>query len=173
MGMCVKKMFSEKYISTRVDRLVGSLKYHCTFEDPIYICIMDGAVQFFADMTKHLPSGRCAYIKVSSYQDEQVPGELKIEGIMGLPRSCKEIYIFDDICDSGNTLREVVNILKPRYPDSKITTITALYRIRDDAVYTPDYYAIRTDSKAFFAGYGMDNKGYDRNLPYIYDCSNT
>ena len=76
-------------------------------------------------------------------------------------------------CQTGRTLKDVVNILKKRGPIS-LTVITLLDKPSRRLVdFKPDM-ALFTIPDHFVIGYGLDCGEYFRNLPYIaeYDeCS--
>jgi len=137
----------------------------------IYVCVMNGAVQFFKDVTSLLPSGYCHYISASSYKSNSIQTELRLN-VPTLPEHYSneslDIFIFDDICDTGETLKSIVKEYHRNYPNSCIHTIALLHRDRHDAVYRPNFRGIHATEGSWFAGYGMDNNGLDRNLPYIY-----
>lgn len=169
-----KIVYSPEDIWYMVNDLVFQISYKiekCDLQtdDILYLCIMKGAVPFFTDVTRRLPSGFCAYIKASSYGDGQVSGKLELDASSLPDKEFKYILIFDDICETGNTLKSVTSVIQSRFKNAKVETCTLIRRICSD--YVPTYVGIDTSLTAFFAGYGLDNKGYDRNLPYIYDCS--
>ncbi|WP_187646966.1 phosphoribosyltransferase [Nitrosophilus labii] len=66
----------------------------------------------------------------------------KLEGVMifNLPdlRRRKKILIVDDIIDSGETMREVVKIIKDRYPRTDIKTAAIFYKKGAD--FKPDFF---------------------------------
>jgi len=130
---------------------------------------MNGGIYFFADITKLLPPGYCEFVKIQSYSDN-VQGKLTFVSPIEFPKGFKQIIIFDDICDTGNTLSALVDILKQECK-ADIYTAVAIYRDRQDSTFKPDFAAITINNDVFFAGYGLDDKGYDRNLPYIYDVN--
>lgn len=168
----VKVIYDEFNIADAIFELSNKLKDIIKFnidKPPVYICIMDGAVQFFADITKALPPGRCAYMKASSYGHNQQAGDLKVYEIpSGL--NADQIFIFDDICDSGSTLKTVRDLISSKYPDADVYTIALIDRTSNRKA-VPDFSAITTSKSIFFAGYGMDDKGIGRNIPFIYDCT--
>lgn len=172
--MCMqdKIIYSNKEIKASIFRLANELRNKFVFENPMYVCVMDGAVQFFTHLTALLPSGNCVYVNASRYDNAQSGGPLKFE----LP-ACTDcnpsiIFVIDDIVDQGITMYSLCNVFVDKFPDATIVPVCLINRNRPDKVsdFEP-FAAIQTTSNAFFAGFGMDNKGYDRNLTYIYDCT--
>jgi len=165
------------YSGNKIKRAVIKMAYvniepiiQYSSDELLYVCVMNGAVQLFCNVTKLLPPAYCHYIRASSYHENEQSSEVKIiqPTDMYLAADIKQIIIFDDICDSGKTLQAVVKYYQNTYPNTAITTAVLLHRLRDDAIYKPNFAAIQTDSTEWFAGYGLDNKGKDRTLDYIY-----
>ena len=72
----------------------------------------------------------------------------------------------EDIVDSGHTLKFLVDLLKERGAKSiKTATMMDKPEGRQYDV-NVDYYGVRVPNE-FLVGYGLDYKGYYRNLPYI------
>lgn len=168
----VKVIYDELYIADAIYKLSSKLKKVIEFDinkPPVYICIMDGAVQFFADVTKELPPGRCAYVKASSYKNNQQAGDLTVCEIPD-DLDANQIFIFDDICDSGATLKTIRDLISSKYLNADVYTAAFINRTCNKKG-VPDFSAITTSESVFFAGYGMDDKGIGRNIPFIYDCT--
>lgn len=153
----------------------GNISEVLKYDGIVYVCAMNGAVQFFHDVTKQLPSGICEYVKASSYvnnvRSNSVSIQLLSAEVPAYSQDVRHIIIFDDICDTGNTLDALVRFYHKNHPTTCIHTAVLLNRKRPDSIYRPNFAAIQTDSSAWFAGYGLDNRGYDRNLPYIYEIN--
>ena len=170
--VCSKIVYDTFYIADAIAKLTNTINSTVKFDEeksPVYICIMDGAVQFFADITRELPSGQCVYVKASSYGHTQQSGELTVSEIPSDLNS-NQIFIFDDICDTGSTLKAVRDIVQIKYPNADVYTVALIDRASDGKE-VPYWSAINTSKSTFFAGYGMDDKGQGRNLPFIYDCT--
>ena len=76
------------------------------------------------------------------------------------------IFIVDDILDSGNTMRHLKTHLK--YHGAKnILTVTAVYKENVDFPNNYFIYKQPDNVNPWYVGYGMDDKGYNRNLNSI------
>jgi hypoxanthine phosphoribosyltransferase len=169
-------LFSKETILNSISSLASEMRNSKDFkwDDVMYVCVMNGAVPFFQHLTEQLPSGRCVYIQASSYGDSQTMNPLKVEVDKEIwTYNPSQIFIIDDICDSGTTLYTLYQLFSKEFPNARVDTVTLIDRLGVDRLFDfqPTRSAIETGSKAFFAGFGLDNKGYDRNLPYIYDCT--
>ena len=173
--MCMDKriIYGSEDINAYTSILSNRIKSIADMSNPLYVCVLKGAVPFFAKLTSYLPSGMCEYITCSSYNYEGEKGDLHYEIPHAvIPTYPSSIFIIDDICDTGSTLKTMVDIFKKRFPHSDVYGVCLINRLREDKVEGIEpLSAIETKEDTFFAGFGMDNKGYDRNLSYIYDCS--
>ena len=79
----------------------------------------------------------------------------------------KNVIIVEDIIDSGNTLSRVLNILKKRNPKNlRLCSLLSKPDRREVNDIRIDYLGTEIPDE-FVVGYGLDHKGYLRNLPYI------
>ncbi|NPA50250.1 MAG: phosphoribosyltransferase [Epsilonproteobacteria bacterium] len=61
------------------------------------------------------------------YEDSKKLDTLKIFNIPSL-EDAKRVLVIDDIIDSGETMREIISILKRRYPDVEFRVVTLFYK---------------------------------------------
>ena len=132
------------------------------------VTILKGAVVFLTDFMRNvdLPC-EVDFMVVSSYGSGVTSsGNVKIIKDLDVPLEDKDILIVEDILDSGNTLKFVVDMIKKRHPKS--VEICALLdkpsrRIADIQA----KYVGREIPDEFVVGYGLDNDEKYRNLPYL------
>jgi len=70
------------------------------------------------------------------YEGEKKLDTFEIKNIPDLS-SHKKIVLVDDISDSGETLKEILTILKTEYPNIEIKTATIFYK--KDSLVIPDF----------------------------------
>lgn len=132
------------------------------------VTILKGAVVFLTDFMRNvdLPC-EVDFMVVSSYGSGVTSsGNVKIIKDLDVPLEDKDILIVEDILDSGNTLKFVVDMIKKRHPKS--VEICALLdkpsrRIADIQA----KYVGREIPDEFVVGYGLDYDEKYRNLPYV------
>ena len=132
------------------------------------VTILKGAVVFFTDFMRNvdLPC-EVDFMVVSSYGSGVTSsGNVKIIKDLDVPLEDKDILIVEDILDSGNTLKFVVDMIKKRHPKS--VEVCALLdkpsrRIADIQA----KYVGREIPDEFVVGYGLDYDEKYRNLPYL------
>ena len=132
------------------------------------ICVLKGGVFFTCELAKriNLPVS-FDFMSVSSYGAGTVSsGIVKIVKDLDEAIEGKDVLLVEDIIDSGNTLKYLVDILKQRKPNSlKVCTLLDKpeRRVADVDV---DYVGFEIPDK-FVVGYGLDYDQKYRNLPYI------
>lgn len=132
------------------------------------VTILKGAVVFLTDFMRNvdLPC-EVDFMVVSSYGSGVTSsGNVKIIKDLDVPLEDKDILIVEDILDSGNTLKFVVDMIKKRHPKS--VEVCALLdkpsrRIADIQA----KYVGREIPDEFVVGYGLDYDEKYRNLPYL------
>lgn len=132
------------------------------------VTILKGAVVFLTDFMRNvdLPC-EVDFMVVSSYGSVVTSsGNVKIIKDLDVPLEDKDILVVEDILDSGNTLKFVVDMIKKRHPKS--VEVCALLdkpsrRIADIQA----KYVGREIPDEFVVGYGLDYDEKYRNLPYI------
>ena len=77
----------------------------------------------------------------------------------------KHVLLVDGVLDRGHTVVRATKLLREAGVAS-VTTVVAVDKRRPDAVARADY-ALYTDVDDFIVGYGMDDAGRYRALPYI------
>jgi xanthine phosphoribosyltransferase len=77
------------------------------------------------------------------YDNTKKLDSFEIFNIPNLPKA-KKVLIVDDIVDSGETMVEVLKILKQKYPSVAFKVITIYYKTT--AIFKPDFYAKEANS---------------------------
>ena len=136
---------------------------------PTLMCVLDGAFRFYSDLVGCVTEKvLCDFIKVSSY-DGKEQGAMKIHKFPKYPIKDRDIIIVDDILDTGNTIKYIIDQLNHYNPKS-ITVITLLHRKDSPILKGVKHIKGYEIGDEWVAGYGMDDlEGTSRNLNYIYE----
>lgn len=169
-----KILFKELEIAEVVENLAietMQMMHTKNMVKPTFLCILDGAFRFYSDLVKiiHRPI-LCDFIKASSYEGTQKT-EMKIHKFPKYPITKRDIIIIDDILDTGDTLKYIINELKHYNPKS-ISAVTLLKRKNSPEIEGLDWYRYGFElDNEWVAGYGMDDlEDTSRNLNYIFNC---
>lgn len=162
-------MIEHEQVKKRL-RLIG-IQLNVAYENrvPVFIGVLNGCFMFMADLMKqvHISSEVC-FVKMASYEKDKRADE--VQQLIGLNQSLKgrEIIIVEDIVDTGNTLKSVIDLVKQEEPAS-VAVCTLL--LKPEAL-EHDFDAIAyvgfEIENQFVVGYGLDYNGLGRNLKDIY-----
>ena len=156
----------EKAIDKVADRL--NADFRNSRETPVIICTLNGAIMFTAELMKRLEFNcELVSMKLSSYCGTQSTG--KVRQVMGLTGdiSGKTVIIVEDIVDTGNTIVDLMVIVKEKgAKDCKICTMLLKPEVYKKDV-TLDYVAMEIPNK-FIVGFGLDYNELGRNYKDIY-----
>lgn len=166
----LKVLVPEAEIQKKLIELAADIeKEFCPGEDIYAVCVLKGSVMFFTDLVKHFKNNvQMEFIRISSYGHE-TKSTNNLQAIdLTLPNlEGKNVLIVEDIIDTGLTAKFLTDLFKIKHYPKKLV-FTALLnkkcaRLND---MEPDFYGFEIDDK-FVVGYGLDYKGYFRNIPYI------
>ncbi len=163
-----KVLFTKEDIEKATDRLAKQLTADYRDKRPLVVSVLTGAVLFTVDMLEKMDiMAQLDFIDVSTYfGGTQSTGNLKLIHDLNSDVRGRDVLIMEDIVDSGHTLKFLIDLLKKRGAKS-IKTASMMDkpegRKYDVKV---DYYGVRVPNE-FLVGYGLDYKGFYRNLPYI------
>ena len=166
----LKVLISEKEIQDKLVTFAENIEKVFPKNEEIYvICVLKGSVMFCADLVKHFKNPvQMEFIRISSYGHEQKSTN-NLQAIdLTLPNlHNKNVLIVEDIIDTGLTARFLTDLFKIKHHPKKLVFASLLNKKCARQIdIEPDFYGFEIDDK-FVVGYGLDYKGYFRNLPYI------
>ena len=166
----MKLLYSQKLIDQTVEKLGNKLTqdFEGSTSKKVFVGLLNGGFMFFSDLTKHINTPiECDLMRVKSYSGKK-QGDIQITKDLETPIKGKDVYVIDDIYDSGNTMNTVVSYLELKKPNS-ISIVTLLTRDFSPIPKCPSYHGLIIKDE-WVCGYGMDDsKGYMRNSPNIYE----
>ena len=164
----MKKVISEQDLQDRISKL--ALAIHKTEFDSktpmVFVGILNGAFMFFSDLVKYIKFPiEIDFVRVKSY-DGQNRKEIKFTKDLETDINGKNVYLVDDIIDSGHTMKFLIDHFKEKGA-TNVTPIAAVYKdnlVIQDALCILKY----SQDSPWFVGYGMDNEdGTCRNIETI------
>jgi len=172
-GLTFEPFISREEIAKQVERVAAEIKRDCTTESPIFLCVLNGAFVFAADLYRaiDLPNSIITFIRFKSYEGTHSTGTMK--QIMGLYENIenREVIIIEDIVDTGHTAQELRTALAAHNPKS-VKMATLLFKPASLKTGTkPEYVGFEIPPK-FIIGYGLDLDGEARGLSDIYVLKN-
>jgi Hypoxanthine-guanine phosphoribosyltransferase len=161
-------LFSESLIAERVKAIAheiaqGPVTPHLA--TPILV----GAYVFAADLLRALANEGISipteFLWLRSYVGRTAEKGVKVlippnENFQG-----KNVLLIDGVLDGGHTIAKAKELVK-QYGANQVISAVVVDKALPDAVEKADY-ACFTGCTEFIVGYGMDDSGNDRALPYI------
>jgi hypoxanthine phosphoribosyltransferase len=166
----MKVLLDQQTIEEEINNIASQLnKIH--ENDPtsvVMVGVLNGCFMFYSDLVKKLNFKiECDFVRVKSYIGKNKQGDIQITKDLETPIKGKHIYLVDDILDSGNTMKAVIDYLTVKKP-SNISIITLLAR-ENITIENHTSFKGFTLTDEWCVGWGMnDDKGFCRNLPDIY-----
>ena len=164
----MKKVISEQDLQDRISKL--ALAIHKTEFDSkipiVFVGILNGAFMFFSDLVKYIKFPiEIDFVRIKSY-DGQNRKEIKFTKDLETNINGKNVYLVDDIIDSGHTMKFLIDHFKERGAKN-VTPVATIYKenlVIQDALHILKY----PQNSPWFVGYGMDNEdGTCRNIETI------
>lgn len=168
-GKKIEILFSREQIAKRNSELAGEIA-STQPENPLVIAILKGSFVFAADLIRAMHeagiSPEVEFISISSYGAGTKAGKPKILRDVETDVKDRNLYIIDDILESGGTLAFTKNLMETR--GAKCVSLIAMLDkpTRRKADINADFVGFECPDK-FMVGYGMDVGHAFRELPYI------
>ncbi len=168
--MLKEKLLDRAAIDVAIDALAARLNRELADREPVFVCILKGAVYFFAALTQRLERSVVAdFVQVSSYgATTESSGTVTLVKDITVDIAGKDVYVVEDIVDTGLTLVDVIALLEARHPRSVrvVTLLDKPARRRSDV--RPDFVGVTIEDR-FVVGFGLDFCEHFRNLPEIWE----
>ena len=148
----------------KIDRRIRALAHKITEDHrnsgnnapPVMICVLNGAFMFFTDLVKDMGIDcEIDFIQAKSYVGEYQT-EIKLTKDLTTNIQGKDVYLIDDILDSGKTLKFLIHHLEHKHKPSSITPVVLLKRYSN---VWPIIHGIEIKDDTFVFGYGLDGEG--------------
>ena len=158
----------ETEIKQRVKALAEQISKDLAGKDPIFLGVLNGSFIFAADLMREMTIPcEVSFVKLASYQGTTSTG--KVREVLGINEnlSGRTVVIVEDIVESGQTMKQMIESLGTRNPAS-VHICTLFFKpekLKEEL--TLDYVAF-TIPDDFIVGYGLDYDGMGRELKDVY-----
>src|SRR5512135_932422 len=118
--MLREKLLSRQRIDEVITALAAEVNADLEGRDPVFIGVLKGAVYFFTALTSKLARSVVVdFIQASSYgATTESSGTVTLIKDVTVDIAGKDVYVVEDIVDTGFTLADVVALLEARHPRS-------------------------------------------------------
>ena len=162
-------LVTEDEIEQIVTRLGKEIDRDYADKNLVIVCVLKGSVMFTIDLSKKLNTVcEMEFVRTYSYGNgTESSGEVQMKIDFDRPDMADcDILIIEDIVDSGNTLKFLVDHIKSKGPRSVKTCAFLDKPSRRKVDINPDYVGKEIPDKFVF-GYGLDLFEQYRDLPYV------
>lgn len=163
-----KILIGKEAIDNRVKELGAALTKDYEGKELIAVCILKGAVVFYADLLREIQSPlQMDFMSISSYgNSRKSSGIVQIRKDLDIDITDRHVLIIEDIMDSGQTLSYLLEMLATREPASLRVCCLLDKPDRRVANIQPDYCGFVIPDE-FVVGYGLDYAEKYRNLDFV------
>lgn len=137
---------------------------------PIFVGVLKGCVYFMTDLTRYIGQPvEIDFIQVSSYgASTSSSGSVVLVKDITADLRDRDVYLVEDIVDTGTTLTDVLKLLEARHPRS-IQVVSLLSKPSRRQVDVDVAFLGTEIDDVFVVGYGLDYAESYRNLPDIFE----
>lgn len=163
-----KTFIPESEIQKRVAAVAEKINHDMAGKNPLLLAVLNGSFIFAADLIRYLTIPcEISFVKLASYQGTTTTG--KVKEIIGINENLenRDVIIVEDIVDTGNTMKRMLETLGTRNPRS-LHICTLLVKPGKLQVPLNIEYCAMEIPNDFIVGYGLDYDQQGRNLRDIY-----
>jgi hypoxanthine phosphoribosyltransferase len=153
-----------------VARVAASVDADLEGKRPVFICVLKGAVFFYTQLLQALTrSVETDFVQLSSYgATTETSGTVTLVKDVTLDIADKDVYVVEDIVDTGLTLADLLALVRARHPRSvKVVALLSKPSRRKMDVRV-DFLGLEIPDR-FVVGFGLDFAEHFRNLPEIWE----
>ena len=167
-----KILLDHETIQKRIKELGEEITRDYQGKEPVVICMLKGAVYFFADLTKNIKLPLMLdFARLSSYRNGTTSGQMELIYDITAKIEGRDVILVEDIVDSGKTLAYFIELLKTRHPASVKICAFLDKKERREVEINVDYVGFDIPC-GFVIGYGLDYAEKYREFPFLAEIIN-
>jgi hypoxanthine phosphoribosyltransferase len=167
--MLGRVVVSRDEIASMVRRLAVEIEADMAGRAPVFIGVLKGCVFFFTDLVRQIAKPmEMDFIQVSSYGASTTSsGSVVLVKDITVDVRERDVYLVEDIVDTGTTLTDVVRLIDARHPRS-VKVVSLLSKPSRRQVEVEIAFLGTEIDDLFVVGYGLDHAERYRNVPDIH-----
>ena len=167
----LRVLIERPQVEQRIGELAHTLAADYAGSAPLFIGLLNGAVQFMMALMDHLPEELLArldydFVGVASYQGTESTGQVELTKDLVVAVAGRDVLVVDGIVDTGRSLDFVIALIESRQPLSLRACALLDKRVRREFPVQLDYCGFAVEDE-FVVGYGMDCDQHYRALRHI------
>ncbi|MDE2733899.1 MAG: hypoxanthine phosphoribosyltransferase [Gemmatimonadota bacterium] len=164
-------LIERQQVEQRIGELARTLADDYAGSAPLFIGLLNGAVQFMMALMDRLPEELLTrldydFIGVSSYQGTENTGRIELTKDIVVAVAGRDVLVVDGIVDTGRSLDFVMSMIESRRPLSLRACTLLNKSARREFPVPLDYCGFEIED-TFVVGYGMDCDQHYRALRHI------
>ncbi|HIJ22695.1 MAG: hypoxanthine-guanine phosphoribosyltransferase [Gammaproteobacteria bacterium] len=164
-------LWSQQQVMKALDKMAAALSVRIADQHPLLLTVMNGAVIPMGYLLTRLDFPlQVDYIHATRYGEALSGGALEWIARPRIGLSGRTVVIVDDIHDEGGTLHALSQWCGEQGA-KEVVTVTLVTKLHDRKIAEPSDFNALTVPDRYVFGFGMDYKGYLRNMPGIYALS--
>jgi hypoxanthine phosphoribosyltransferase len=163
-----EQIHSAAEVEAALDRMAAEITADVADANPIMLCVMTGALIPMGLLLPRLDFLlRIDYLHASRYRERTFGTDITWKKHHELSLQGETVVVIDDIFDEGLTLEAIVRYCRNAGARQVRSAVLINKQRARASTLSVDYVGLTAPDRYLF-GYGMDYKGYWRNLPGIY-----
>ena len=163
-------LFSEQEVEAALDKIAGQINHQLAELNPLLLCVINGGIVIAGKLVTRLTFPLTIdSINASRYQNQTTGGNIEWILKPSIPLKDRTILIVDDILDEGITLATIHDYCLEQGATAVYSAVLLDKILGHNKPISADFIGLEVENRYLF-GYGMDYKGYLRNVPGIYAC---
>ncbi len=161
-------LFSNQEIHAALDELAQQITARLQDHDPIILCVMNGALIPAGNLLTRLKFPlRVDFVHATRYGNQTQGGELdwRVKPVCSLAQ--RTVLVIDDILDQGITLAKLLEFCQAEGAAETYSCVLVDKQCERKSAVKADFVGLTIPDRYVF-GFGMDYKGYLRNVDGIY-----
>ena len=168
--MLGRVVIAREEIEKMVRRMAAAISAEIGERPPVFIGVLKGCVFFFTDLVRSIDKPlEIDFIQVSSYgAGTHSSGTVVLVKDITADVRDRDVYLVEDIVDTGITLNDVADMIRARHPRS-VRIVSLLSKPSRRQVDVDIAHLGANIDDVFVVGYGLDFSEQYRNLPDIHE----
>lgn len=163
-------LYSTEVLQQRIAEMAEEInRVYADTDGLVLVCILKGGLMFMAELAKYLTIPcQMEFVTLSSYGNNQTTSGTVRPVDLSLPKlSGKDVLVVEDIIDTGLTLSFFLDYLNGLHTPKSLRLAVLLDKREARQKPVPTDFVGFEIGNQFVVGFGLDDKGYYRNLPLI------
>ncbi len=164
-------IYNHEQLITAIDRLAADITQRLSKTNPLILCVLNGGLIPTSYLVTRLKFPlQLDYLHATRYREATTGSDLRWYARPQTSLKNRVVLLVDDILDEGHTLKTIIDDCKAKGA-KEVLSVAILEKMHGKPKATSaDFIGLTVEDRYVF-GFGMDYKGYLRNIPGIYAVS--